>query len=90
MGQVAYSPVVGSCETSRPLLSPAITIAAGCATGTALVYVTSKGLAYKIAAGILTASASSAAFVGLYIIKSAVGIDLFPGPSFMHDTFYIF
>lgn len=65
-------------------------LAVGCIAGSAIVYISSNSLAYKFAAGLLTASASSVAFIGLYIVKSAVGIDLLPGPSFMHDMFYIF
>jgi|GEM_PF-4024455 len=29
-----------------------------------------------------------ACFIGLYLLKSALGINLFAGPSFMHELFY--
>lgn len=54
------------------------------------LYVHALSISHKIAVGALALSSSSVAFVGLYMVKSAVGIDLFPGPSFMHDQFYIF
>lgn len=54
------------------------------------LYVHALSFSYKLAVGALALSTSSVAFVGLYMVKSAVGIDLFAGPSFMHDTFYVY
>lgn len=57
---------------------------------TSRLYVHALSISHKIAVGTLALSSSSIAFVGLYMVKSAVGIDLFPGPSFMHDSFYVY
>lgn len=54
------------------------------------IYIHALSLSHKLAVGALTLSGSSVAFIAMYMVKSAVGIDLFPGPSFMHDTFYIY
>ena len=54
------------------------------------LYVHGMSLSHKLAVGVLTLSGSSVAFVAMYMVKSAVGIDIFPGPSFMHDSFYIY
>lgn len=53
------------------------------------IYLHSMSLRHKLAVGTLTFSGSAVALVATYIVKSALGIDLTPGPSFMHDSFYI-
>lgn len=75
---------------SRFSISTKTKVAAGCVIGATAIYATSQTISYKIASCCLAASASSVAFIGLYVVKSALGIDLMPGESFMHDSFYFF
>jgi hypothetical protein len=45
-------------------------------------------LVYRLVLAMIAAGATFAAVLLLYTVKSALGIDLVDGPSFMHD-FYI-
>ena len=46
-------------------------------------------LTHRLAIGALALPVVSIACIGLYVVKSALGIDLFDGPSIFHDAFYI-
>ncbi len=47
-----------------------------------------NSLTHRIAICTLSLPIVSFACIGLYILKSALGIDLFDGPSVFHDAFY--
>ncbi|MBU1210958.1 MAG: hypothetical protein KJ587_06765 [Alphaproteobacteria bacterium] len=51
--------------------------------------VTKASIAYVMALWVLMTTGLVAALVFLYVVKSAIGIDFFDGPSFLHGYAYV-